>query len=264
MAEESIPNPRVYKLLTTPEGDHLGELYLIQGDLDAAYETLSLYFAEYAFDERMAGGAHRVVSASLFRDGIVLFCACFSAKDADKLNPEETFGHLEGWKEYSQKLLDIRDSFIAHNFGPQRQHNVVLIGLDINGEVVPAGFVQHKFRFAGWIADEGKKLLPFIDVARDHLKRRIENAEQAVGAQIEAMSAGEIAALPDYVLSVPTELEFRMARAKFRRSEGGERLPILPSSAGQRLAGELEAHHSNQQHLGPDEEFPPQEPEPTR
>lgn len=264
MAIDATPYPEHHKLLSTPEADHLAELYLLQADLNAAHSTLSLYFDKFAFNEGMREDEFATISASLFRDGILLYCACFSTKDPEKLNPEAVYGHMEGWKDYCQKILDIRDAFVAHNFGPQRQHNIVVIALEIGGELVPAGFNQVFMRFAGWLASEGKQLLHYVDLARDHLKKRIEEAEQPIMRMLEAITPEELAALPNAELTIPEDRDFRKSRASFRKSGRGERRPLPPRRWVQTIEGELLPLRSDQQHAGPDEEVPPPEPEPKR
>ena len=260
MAIDTSAYPEHHKFLSTPEADRLAELYLLQADLNAAHKTLSLYFDKYAFSEEMSESEFSTISSSLFRDGIILYCACFSTKDPNKLNPETVYGHMNGWKKYCQKILDIRDAFVAHNFGPQRQHHIVVIALEIDGQLVPAGFTQVFMRFAGWIAKEGTQLLHYVDVAREHLKKRIEEAEQPILKMLEAISSDELAVLPDAELTIPEERDFRTSRANFRKSGRGERRPTPPRRWVQIIEGKLASHRSGQQNGTPDEETRPPEP----
>src|SRR5258708_37349163 len=140
--------PRISSFSQRQKVIYLAELYLLQADLNAAYSTLSLYFDKFAFSEGMREGEFATISSSLFRDGIILYCACFSTRDPNKLNPKTVYGHMEGWEGYCRKLLDIRDAFVAHNFGPQRQHNIVVIALEVGGQLVPAAYNQVFMRFA--------------------------------------------------------------------------------------------------------------------
>ncbi len=243
---------------------YLAELYLLQADLNAAYSTLSLYFDKFAFSEGMREGEFATISSSLFRDGIILYCACFSTRDPNKLKPKTVYGHMEGWEGYCRKLLDIRDAFVAHNFGPQRQHNIVVIALEVGGQLLPAGYNQVFMRFVGWVADEGKQLLHYVEVAREHIKKSIEEAEKLVLDAVAALTAEELAALPDAELSMPNVADYRISRSKFRESGRGQRRPLPTRRWIQTIEGELEPRRSDQQRAGPDEEAPPTEPEPTR
>ena len=178
MITESTPDDEVYKLLSTPEAEYLAELYLIQGDLNTAYATLNLYFEKYAARDRPREGRAAIISPSLLRDGILLFCSCFDKTAKVRLDFDDVYGHLGQDKvDYAHKLLNMRRSFVAHNYGPQRQHSVVVICLTVGGKLVPAALTQYFVRFSGWIAEERSQLLPFIDVARKHLARLIEAAE---------------------------------------------------------------------------------------
>jgi hypothetical protein len=256
MAIDVTPYPEHLKALATPEADYLAELYLIKGDLDAAHATLSLYFDRFTPDRQLSGG-EQVISSSLFRDGIILYCACFSTSDPNKLNPEAVYGHLEGWKDYCQKLLDMRNAFAAHNFGPMRQHKIVVIALEIGGKLVPAGFNQVFLRFAGWIPGEGPKLLQYIDVARDYLQKQIEEAERPILKMLETITSDELAALPDAEgFLTPEPRDIKSTRQTFRRRGRGERVPLPPRRWIQTIEGELEPHRLDPQRSDPDEEAP--------
>lgn len=261
MAIDCTPYPEHRKFLTTPDADHLAELYLLQSDLNAAHDTLSLYLEKYLFSDDLAGEA-RIISSSLFRDAILLFCSCFSTKDPKKLVPKDVFGHLDNWEAFIRRVLDTRDAFVAHNFGPHRQHNIVVIALEIGRELVPAGFTQVSLRMAGWTADQTQRLLSFIDVAREHLKRLIEAAEQPILKLLEAISSDELAALVDGELSLPDDSDIRTNRSRFRESGRGQRVPLPQRRWVQTIEGELEPRRSDQSPARPDEEAPPTEPEP--
>jgi hypothetical protein len=266
MAIDVTPYPEHLKLLSTPEANHLAELYLLKADLNAAYDTLSLYFARFAFSDGMREGDFSTISASLFRDGIMLYCACFATDgDPDKLNPNDVYANVEGGLDYCQKLLDIRDTFVAHNFGPMRQHNIVVIALEIGGRLVPAAFNQVHFRFAGWIASEGERLLPHIDLARKYLEERIKEAEEPVLEILKTISSDDLAALPEADgFLAPEDRDIRTSRQRFRNRARGEPLPMPPRRWIQTIEGELDSHPTDQQPGGPDEKAPPTEPEPNR
>ena len=228
--------PEVCKRLTTPEAEHLAELYLIQADLDAAFNALDLYFEKYAVTATPKEGRAAIISPSLFRDGILLFCSCFSTKDKTKLHPEAVYAHLGSDKmDYAQKLLDMRDAFVAHNFGPQRQHVIMIVCNDDGGNLSPLGFVQNFIRFAGWTVEERQKLLPFINVARDHLKGLIEVAEVPVMEQVTAITPDELAAIPDAEVAIPEAGDYRSSRSRFQKSGRGSRTPVPQRQLGQTI-----------------------------
>ena len=227
MTQQPSKDSEVYKVLQTPEAEHLAELYLLQGDLNAAHATLDLYFTKYAVSNVPKEGRATIISPSLFRDGVLLFCSCFSKRDKAKLNPEAVYADLgDDRMEYHSKLLALRDAFVAHNFGPQRQHHVVIIGRTIDGNLVPWGLTQYFIRFTGWIADEREQLLSFIDVARDHLKLLIDAAEIPVMEQVMAISSAELALMPDAEVAIPDAGDYRLSRSKFKKSGRGSRTPV--------------------------------------
>lgn len=252
MAEESTPYPEHHKFLATPEADYLAQLYLLQADLNAAYDTLALYREKFLFSENLTDEA-RIISASLFRDSLLLFCSCFSTKEADKLDPGAVYGHIDDWESFYNRVYDTRVAFVAHNFGPQRQHNIVVICLEIGGELVPAGFTQVYMRFAGWIGIEVDKLLSFIDVARGHLTGRIEAAEQPVMKTLEEITSEELAALANGELSLPGSADIRTNRARFRKSGRGERQPLPPRRWAQTIVDESGSRRLDQPRADPDE-----------
>jgi hypothetical protein len=236
MTKESNPIPEVYKFLSTPEAERLGELYLIQGDLNAAYEALELYFRKYSSTRGPRYGQSAVVGPSLFRDGVLLFCACFSKSDGAKLHPEKVYGHLGAdAMKYAQKLLDLRDAFVAHNFGPQRQHDIVIVCPTIDGELVPYAFTQYFVRFTGWAPGEKKQMLSFIDAARKHLKGLIQEAEMIVTSQVARITPEELASLPDAEVKIPDPKDYRLSRSKFRKSGRGSRLPVPQRRLGRTI-----------------------------
>ena len=180
--------PEHHKFLATAEADQLAELYLLQADLKAAHDALALYLEKFEFSEDLTDEG-RIISASLFRDCILLYCSCFSTKEPNKLEPKAVYGHLEDWEPFYRRVLDTRDAFVAHNFGPQRQHHIVVICLEIADNLVPGGFTQVYMRFGGWIADETKRLLSFIAVRqqREQLHpARIDPDERLVGGRRQA------------------------------------------------------------------------------
>lgn len=227
MAINTEGYPEHHKFLATPDAIRLAELYLLQADLKAAHETLTLYIEKYPFSVELSDEG-RIISASLFRDSILLFCSCFSTREANKLEPQAVFGHIDGWEELYGRIHDTRDAFVAHNFGPLRQHNIVVICLEIDGKLEPAGFTQVYLRFAGWLADEAKMLLSFIEVADEHIKTRIEDAEQPIIKALQGSTSEELAALDDGDLALPGHTDIRSSRSRFREGGRGERLPLPP------------------------------------
>lgn len=217
----------IYKRLDTPEATYLAELYLLQGDLNAAYAALELYFDEYALEDGGAGNV-AIISASLFRDGVLLYCSVFSTSDKDgvKLKPEAVYGHQADWEAFYTTLTDMRHAFVAHNFGPQRQHNIVVACVEIEDELQPAAFTQFFIRFGGWAASEKTPLLSFIDTARNHLEQRISEAEAGVMNTVAVLTPKQLNALPIAEVTIPSRKDFRTSRAAFRKKGGGSRRPL--------------------------------------
>ena len=226
----------VYKVLSTPEAEHLAELYLLQRDLKTAYQTLELYFKKYSPTETPKEGNAALISPSLFRDGILLFCACFSTKDPSKLDPHAVYASMGQDKlDYAQTLLNVRDAFVAHNFGPQRQSSIVIVCAKIDAQIAPIGFTQYYVRFAGWVESERETLLPFIEVAREHLNQLIEAAEVPVTRQVMDLAQAGLESLPDAVVTIPHAADYRTSRSRFRESGRGSRTSVPQRRLGRTI-----------------------------
>jgi hypothetical protein len=234
----TLEYPEHHKFLATPDADHLAELYLLRADLVAANNALTLYLEKFEFSHSLTAEG-RIISASLFRDSILLFCSCFSTKERKRLNPTAVYGRVDDWEPFYRRLHDTRDAFVAHNFGPQRQHHIVVICLEVDGKLQPGGFTEVYMRFGGWIADETKRLLSFIDIARNNLEERIGAAEQVVLKMLEAVSSEELSALQNAELSLPETSDIRLSRARFKASGRGERRPLPPRRWGQAILDEF-------------------------
>ena len=104
----------------------------------------------------------------------------------------------------------------APGFEPQRQSNIVTICAKTKEEIVSIGFTQHFVRFAGWVESERETLLPFLNVAREHLDLLIEAAEVPVTKQAMDLAENGLDHLPDAIVSLPDAKDYRTPRARFR------------------------------------------------
>jgi hypothetical protein len=224
MMDEHTFKGATFKHLDTPQARKLGEMYLHYADLEASYAALNLYFEKYA--ETEAESEEALIGSSLFRDGIVLYCACFSVKDDNKLVPEAVYGHLSEWKKYYSAIHDTRDAFVGHNFGPQRQYDVTAV-LTGSRESLKVAAIGHTFvRFEGWRAEEKKVVLSFIDIAREHLKTEILALESIIMVETQKLSTDQLAALPDASYSIPRSEDFRLSRSRYRDKAAGRQQPF--------------------------------------
>ncbi|MFL6725015.1 MAG: hypothetical protein ACJ8FS_00695 [Sphingomicrobium sp.] len=233
----------VFKRISTPEAHYLAELAIIQSDLKAAQACFQLYFDKY-WDQTMTG-ENLVISGALFRDGIILYCSCFSkpnpkkpAAKSAKLDPDEVYSVLDdGWQDAYQGFLDVRDTFIAHNFGPLRQHNVGIQCREEGGQLRASKIMGSYATFGGWNANEAPAVLSFVGIALHHNNKRIEAAEKVVWEQALKLTPERLAALPDLNLSLPNREDWRGTRDKFRQNEQGRRT-INPKGRSGRITGQ--------------------------
>ena len=216
----------IFKQVTDHGAAELAELYLLQGDLDASYDAMRLYFEKYTGEEM--GEEDIVISTSLFRDAIVQYAGCFSRskKEKAKPTPEAVYGHLTGWEGYFQAIHDLRDAFVAHNFGPQRQHHVVAILQTESSELRFDALGQTFARFGGWGVEEKDNILSFIDIARQHMSNRIRLAEIVIAEMLNRMTSEQLAALPQATLAIPRSEDFRLSRSRYREKSVGRQQPF--------------------------------------
>lgn len=211
----SLPDDEM-RLLSSPEAEELGELYLLQKDLDHCVKAFRLLVEIYG--EREFSEAENLIRLALYRDAIVQFIACFDGSAPLFLKVPDVYPGDENAQSYFNSLKDIRDGYAAHRHGPSRQCAVgVVAGLSgtfatgrllILRHVPPIADLKHHHDFAL--------------KARLHVDARIASLERTVTTAAMAMSREQILALPGAHGYNVREGEARLARRRFLSRRGNE------------------------------------------
>lgn len=212
-------NARVPDALTFPAALLLAELNLTRYDCAAAKDMLSLlYRRQLAEAAGTATSDDAIMNGSLFRDGIVQFVACFGAAVKGKLPADDVYAQVSGGPAYLQWLQDLRDTYAAHSFGPQRQSIVSTLPERAPDEdVIHFGIMAYQ----GVDRDCLKMTIDFIELGITALDERNKQITQEVIAQVNLMSEDAIHALPPASFHAPAPDQLRMSRKGYRSTLAG-------------------------------------------
>lgn len=134
----------------------------------------------------------RLIAASLFRDCVYQFVACFDKSAPLFLSPEEIYGHTNGGTTCFRWLRDMRDGYCAHKFGAQRQCQIGVVAS--NDGFKSQGFF--KSTFIGPNREDYPQLIGFFLLSLNHVQQRLEILRQEVQREIDALNLEEINSLP--------------------------------------------------------------------
>ncbi|MDP2008794.1 MAG: hypothetical protein Q8K11_01330 [Phenylobacterium sp.] len=214
---QAIPRYADGRELATPEALELAEWELISYDLDICLRNFSLLVERY--DLPIRSEEDRAIFEALYRDAVVQLMGCFTNKDA-KLSKDEVGAGLKGGKESIAYLQDLRDTFAAHNFGPQRQCYILALPEAKPGQI---GFTPLRVVFSLPVPEVMPDYVKLVEVAKRIVKRKTDVLRDAVLRQVLVMGLEGINALPPYDLVMPENDELRMSRKGFRAVRAGLR-----------------------------------------
>lgn len=197
--------------LNTTEATKYSEWVLLGSDLEHALRRATLW-------RSMAQAAARdtcdsEISASLFRDTVVSFIACFDDASPVYLDPVGVYGRTPGGEDYFQWLKNLRNTWVAHRGGPERQCVVAVVIDDSTGDVHGFGHLYHSY--VGPKAEAGDDLVRMIEIALAHAQRQQNECASVVKDYIEKMTERERLSLPIANTIVPSHKEIHMGRRKF-------------------------------------------------
>lgn len=222
--------PVILKALSGPQAEQLEDLLVLSMDLKLAVRAMALHFDRFnigaTFIDPDDDG--HIISMSLFRDAIILFTGCFSTSDKTKLRPEAVYGHLTDWEKLFRYFHDMRDAFVAHNFGAARQH-YACAALVMNGDKLEAGGIEHvAVRAVGLQTGDRQKILGLMTVAQNHVAALIKKCSEDLHASVKAMNQEELKDLPELNFAGATQDEVRLTRSKLRGKVGRpvQRIPV--------------------------------------
>lgn len=195
----------------SPLANEVSELILIKRDLEYCVAVFRL-FGLIAEDESHAN--NKLAATSLYRDGIISLMACFDESNQSSLKADAVYAGLENGMQYFRYLKDLRDTWIAHRFGPTRFATYGFLIDPKTGEIEGYG----DFVVESILAEksQAQQLTMFA-------RHAFTFAEQLTNRKIEALKLEAISLypsqrkkLPDAQFRTPSSSEFRVGRRKYQ------------------------------------------------
>ena len=208
------------RTINTPTAKKLAEWILLAGDLEYALRRAVLW-NELATTKAMSDNKCEI-SVSLFRDTVITFVSCFDNTLSAFLEPKVVYTTSSGRREYLEWLKDLRNTWIAHRSGPNRQCVVSIVIDNTTGEF--QGLGHQSALYQGPKPDVGKDLISMMEIALDHARREVKNLDAQLRDEIRNLKDTERLRLPAANTVIPRSREVRMGRRKFgniKRSSGG-------------------------------------------
>lgn len=197
------------KRIDTPEARELAELLMMESDLRHANRALKIAADMLPEENDLDGAAIRL---SLVRDAIVQVCACFGPTEPFKLNLDEVPSVADQqWQDFYRFILDKRDTFAAHRFGPDRQCEIMAFV----GEGVGPRTSHIRSSWCGFADADHGNFISFVGRVGLHVEGRIKTMTEIVNLQLAQMSSEELGALPEALITVAGSL--RTSREKYRQ-----------------------------------------------
>ena len=212
LLEETQELGLLEKQLDSPSALRLAELSLLQFDINHSIKAIEIWSAEFC-DRGELAERDRTVSISLYRDAIVQFTGCFAGRSS--LSASDVYGHIEGGPETYQFLLDMRDAYAAHNFGPLRQAVSIAMFKPDFAELIRVGCPRWIYH-GGLTRSIGDELRRFMQVAQTHVDARMESARDQVHSEVSSMSVDEWRALNEPQIHHAEIQDIRSSRSRFR------------------------------------------------
>ena len=200
--------------LTAPDALLLAELYLTKADLDASFEALQAYLQLM----QQEGEQFRSLKASLFRDGIVQLAGCFTKNQdkEDKLFIEHVYAGFDGAATYYNWILDLRDTYAAHSFGPLRQCHVGVVILR-SGADQDVGVGHTLMIYQGASVEDAQDLMRFISMAQVYLDAKISVLKSRILSYAQKITDEEYMRLELIQMSPPGPEDIRTTRERFHK-----------------------------------------------
>ena len=228
--EEMVNVP--VRRLDSPNGRLFAEWQLLLKDLESCLAAARLWKSTSQAEKTETNS---VIAASLFRDAIVRFMACFDDATPVRLDAAELYGpsRIEGGLEYFRWLSTLRDTWIAHRHGASRQAHTAIAVSESTGAFL--GFCNMIVALASFDYREEDGLIPLIEMAIAHTAKQCQSYNEVVRAEVEAMQSDQLLKLPRASMVVPNERTRHMGRRKYgnithQRREQMEIQPEFPES----------------------------------
>lgn len=208
------------------QAHELEELTLIEHDLKTSLKSLKLWAEKYT-DNGTVSDEQRIISGSLFRDGIVQFLPSFDPKRGYHLKRDEVYTK-DDQREYFEFLQDVRDCYAAHAFSPARQC-LVGLHLDESDAASPLRSVSAIIGItATLLKEEAPPLMSFIAIAGQYTTNKLTKLREELREQIRTIPTAELLQLPVRKLVDLRREDLRTSRRKF-----SERVRAMTSPQGE-------------------------------
>ena len=204
----------IIRSLDTPNGRLFAEWRLLLIDLEDCLKVAELWRTKSGDSETEAD---KVIAASLFRDAVVRFMACFDKGMPVRLDADELYGppRTEGGVEYFRWLSALRDTWIAHRHGVSRQAHALVAVDEGTGEVLGVGASVGVM--ASYDPGEGDGFIPLIQMAISHAENRARELKEVVASELKSMHPSQLLRLPIAATKVPGKRALRRGRKKYGR-----------------------------------------------
>lgn len=207
---ENYPWPM--RLLSTPEARELGELNLMEADLQHVVHALKILIEQFGGRDNFNAG-EEVIRLSLYRDAVLQIVSCFdgSGSAALYLKISEVYVGDPNAASYLESLRAIRGSFVAHRAGAARQG---IVGLIASEEKV-IGTASLSVRYHVPALTDLKHMHDFALKAGRHVIGRKTKLDEHVGEFVMAMPIEEAHKLPEAGIRAPLVEELHNSREAF-------------------------------------------------
>ncbi len=202
----------VIRTMETSEAQTFAEWYLLVDDLQYCLQVAKLWKDKVA--EQPESGKNDS-SASLFRDAVISFMACFDPAAPVRLDPQKIYQNIPGGIDYYKWLLALRDTWIAHRHGTSRQAVTTILVDESTGNFLGIGCMVQSY--SSPVPDSADDFIRFIQIATSHAELKKNALESSVKDQAKSMKPSERLQLPVATTKIPDAQALRMGRKKFQR-----------------------------------------------
>lgn len=216
IASGGIRADEIAKEIDSDDARLLGECSLIADQIRDSYDSMTLMFNKYP--SPADGSDDHIIRMSLFRDSIVQFSGCFDPKNPHALKAFDLYAGEAGWEKLDTWFRDLRDSYAAHSFGPQRQNDLCAL-LEWNGQrdrVRFTAIADFSVRYQGPHIRERDQILKFMKIALDVAEARVRLKRRELHAKMLEIGPDALFRYPDYRPLIPSPTDIRIGRPSFR------------------------------------------------
>ena len=156
------------------------------------------------------------ISVSVFRDAVLTFVSCFDNTLSAFLDPKVVYAATSGGVEYIGWLKELRNTWIAHRGGPNRQCVAAIVIDEDTGEFRALGQLSHLYM--GPKPDAGDDLVRVMKLALSHARKEVTDRETQLRKDIQTLENAERLRLPAADTVIPGPMEIHMGGGSFGMS----------------------------------------------